>query len=119
MDEGYQVRFFFNEENEVDIHGTSYKYQAGTTSNPEYRDHEVVISKDWLRGASLQEMNETACHEAIHLITSQTHNLAEIIIGELPKAKQDVYFGWYRRENEEVTSNLTNILMFKTKEWNK
>ncbi len=119
MDKGYQVRFYFNDTGEVKIHGSSYLYQAGTTSLPEYRDHEVNVNKSWLHGSSHEEMDETACHEAIHLITSQTHHLAETIIAELPKAKQEVYFDWYRRENEEVTTHLTSVLVFKAKGWNK
>lgn len=117
MDKGHQVTYDFSGSQSVEIHGTLMQYQAGTTSLPEYKDHDVKINNEWLYKATQDEMNETACHEAIHLVTSPLHSLTEAIIDELPKAKQAVYIDWYRNTNEAVTTHLTNILICKAKEW--
>jgi predicted metal-dependent hydrolase len=84
---------------------------AMTTSWPEYRYFEIDISNSWLKRANIKEVEATICHELVHVLTSQTYDLAHSIIRELPKTKQDIYTDWFRRENEEVTTSITNVLI--------
>ena len=110
MVNGYAISFEFIKQKDVPSQGPNFQYAATTSSIPEYKEHGITVNKDWLEETSLTGMKETACHEAIHLVTSPLHSIIMRVIEELPKTKQDIYRDWYRREDEEVTTHLTSIL---------
>ncbi len=114
----HQVRHDFVNTSELVKRGITVKYAAGTSSMPEYKDHAVDVGLPWLHQTNPDKIDEVTCHEAIHMVTSPTHALVQTILNELPMNKQDIYSEWWHRENEEVTTQICNILM-RVKEWKK
>jgi hypothetical protein len=116
LSKDHRVRHEFVNDEAIKKRGMDVRYAAGTNSLPEYKDHYVDVGLPWLHGTNSNRINEISCHEAVHMVTSPTHALAMTLLDELPKTKQEVYREWWHRENEEVTTQLTNIIL-RSKEW--
>ena len=116
LSEDHKIQHEFVDKARLIKRGTDVLYAAGVNSLPEYKDHFIDVGLPWLHGTDEADIKRVSCHEAVHMVTSPTHSLARTIIDELPASKQDIYKEWWTRENEEVTTQLTNI-MLRAKEW--
>ena len=112
----HKVEHEFVDKADLTKRGANVLYAASVSSLPEYKDHLVDVGLPWLHMTDKDDINKVSCHEAVHMVTSPTYSLAHSIIDELPVGKRDVYREWWKRENEEVTTQLTNILL-RVKEW--
>ena len=85
--------------------------QAQTNSLAEYQCHDISVSKDWLSRATPESINEVACHEMVHVLTSGVWGVGWDIIRDLPKNKQGTYGKWFGKEVELATVKTVDALM--------
>ncbi|KKM16385.1 hypothetical protein LCGC14_1686350 [marine sediment metagenome] len=114
---GHTTEYVFSKEKDLDEEDRESGLTASSSSQSEYRIHTIYVRDKWLKKIKKEDIPEYICHEVVHLVTAPLHSFIKTVIDELPKNKQGTYKEWLRRENEEVTTHLTDILVNKAKTW--
>lgn len=88
----------------------SFKTDAKTNVETLYKLVTIIGDEESIRTMNDRVLDETACHEIIHIILDPLHSLLEEVINKLPKAKHEPYMNWMVRELESTTTHLTNVI---------
>ena len=88
----------------------NFERAAESVCYPEYLDHRITVNEGWLKCTDQEELDETICHEMLHIVTAPLWDLGNKIIGELPSQKKAIYEDWFTTENEKAISKLTEII---------
>lgn len=82
---------------------------ASIACSPDYLFHHVDVRASWLKTASKDDVDETACHELIHAVLSPLDSCTYKIMDAIPnKQKREAFMDWYKKEQEQVTTRLAN-----------
>jgi len=119
MNRGNGINFFFEKESDLSEEELSTNMAAASSSNPMYKEYTIFARDTWLKKAKKRDLDEYACHEVVHCVTSPLFDLIKTIVDDLPETKAKVYREWAKRENEEITTHLTDILVNEAKTWRK
>ena len=88
----------------------AFKIDAKTNIETQYKLITVTGDEESIRTMNDRALDETACHEIIHIILDPLHSLLEEVIHKLPKSKHEPYTNWTIRELESTTTHLTNVI---------
>ena len=88
----------------------AFKTDAITNIETPYKLVTIVGDEESICTLSDRVLDETACHEIIHIILDPLHSLLEEVINKLPKSKREPYTNWTIRELESTTTHLTNVI---------
>lgn len=90
--------------------GEGFKNEAEVAIQVPYKMVTITGDEATIASMSDRALDETACHEVMHVVISPLGMLMDELIDELPAAKRDIYRKWKKRELEDVTASLTNAV---------
>ncbi|KKL60346.1 hypothetical protein LCGC14_2206200 [marine sediment metagenome] len=89
---------------------SGFKIDAKSSINTPYKLITIVGDEESIRTMNDRALDETACHEILHIILDPLHSLLDEVITKLPKSKHEPYTNWTTRELESTTTHLTNVV---------
>ncbi len=84
-----------------------------TTSIPIYKIYTMDINTMWLKQATLEDVEETICHEYLHMLYSPLITFVQTLIEREVDdvgSKSQVYHEWLRDVNETVTTTVAKLV---------
>ena len=90
--------------------GGAFKIDAKASIDTSYKLITITGDEESIRTMSDRAIDETACHEILHIILDPLHSLLEEVISKLPKSKREPYTNWTICELETATTHLTNVV---------
>ena len=88
---------------------------AGMKATPRYRNLRMEINGKWLEGATRGEIEDTVCHEMVHVVLAPLKDVAEAMLRGLSRGERKGFRDWLDKENEAVTTHLEQILRREAK----
>lgn len=77
---------------------------------PRYRTALISAYKDVLNELSDGGMEDSACHEVVHILLAPLNEFVTEILDELPKSKRDGWDAYRDFVNERVTQHVTDVV---------
>lgn len=108
---GYALTLIYDKPKEgvSELPSGGWQWVASTETKPMYLQARITVSDDFLKDATVEEINVKAAHELTHVLLGQYDDLTKTLIEELPKAKREGYWDWRHRVVEFTTTHVARV----------
>ncbi len=88
----------------------SWEWSAKAETKPMYLQARLKVTDRFLMDATDEQIDTTAAHELVHVLTGQLSDFMKALIEELPKGRQQGYWDWWHRVNEFTTTHIGRVV---------
>ena len=85
--------------------------QADTISC--YRQSEIKLTRGSIASKNPKEMNESACHEVLHVVVAPYDAMVQEMLMALPQEKREGFEKWHDQAKEELVTHLQNVFIYE------